>query len=354
MQVICLAECPDWEALARNSNTTLEIDCGGWPLPELVEDSCVKDEEGNAVKGFDPCGCPLPRFMCRKGTQGSCDGFKCPAWGKPPSIDCKSGLPPVVNTINAKHVCACEWPPAPTCATGTGPPAVCDSASEKILAVEVDCKGRPLEDNKGLSPESPEWRFKYNGGCRNRPLPKAAKCRGETHCPAVNKCKCPDTSDRGALGAIGPFGECPPPTLTSIDCNGDKIVAEPPKDCPPCDCVTEIFVCLECTECCLGNLTKCGRYACGLGRDIAPVPTDTCRITCSKDQHCADGFQCEHASGECNPIGALPQPLGGCRGDMSEPCEPYSCNNVANSCMQDCFSDLHCSTGYTCQFSSLT
>jgi hypothetical protein len=351
-RVQCMHDCPGkdggWDQLLLDSNMTNEIDCGGWPLPELAQDSCSPEN------GFDACGCPQPKFKCKPGTEGSCKGFVCPVWGEAVVIDCKKVLPPVVNSINGLHVCSCEWPPAPVCQDETGPNDVCDNAAAAVVVEEVDCLGRPLAEDKGTMPAAPEWRFRFTGGCRLCDMPPAKKCRGDTHCPVQPPCSCPDTSDRGIDGIVGPNGECAKPLLTVIDCGGDKLVPPPPEECPPCNCPTEEFVCAECTDCCLGNETKCGNYVCGLGRDIAPTPEDACRTSCSRDNHCVQGFLCDMASTECVKIGKKPQPIGGCRGDKSEPCEPYSCNDVANSCMQECYADAHCSTGYGCQFSTLT
>eukprot|EP01065_Artemidia_motanka_P052486 TRINITY_DN9498_c3_g1_i1.p1 TRINITY_DN9498_c3_g1~~TRINITY_DN9498_c3_g1_i1.p1 ORF type:complete len:5055 (+),score=1261.52 TRINITY_DN9498_c3_g1_i1:931-15165(+) len=334
-QLQCLSTCPDWDQIFNASNVSLQIDCGGWPLPELAQMPC-------SAVGEDPCGCALPVFTCIPGTEGSCKGFKCPEWEVIADMDCKGARPPVVNSIGP-HVCGCDFPKPPACAEGTGPVEPCNLLAESQVA-EIDCLGRPMNTNPGRLPGPPQWRERWTRPCSSCAAPEGVRCRQNTNCPLKNSC--PEGTDKGPNGTYA-SQPCPRPDVVKVPCEGGTLAAQPSD---PCWCPTSEYVCSDCPECCKEDPTRCGAYACGLSRDIAPTPSDRCRASCSLDTHCAPDNIC--IAGMCELEGTNPPAVGSC---VSDPvaCEPFACDATLDRCFTECFSDDQClEPDYGCDFST--
>eukprot|EP01062_Namystynia_karyoxenos_P037580 TRINITY_DN27342_c0_g1_i3.p1 TRINITY_DN27342_c0_g1~~TRINITY_DN27342_c0_g1_i3.p1 ORF type:complete len:7452 (+),score=2231.22 TRINITY_DN27342_c0_g1_i3:1875-22358(+) len=329
--------CPDWPSIFRQSNLSLEIDCGGWPAPELAQVAC-------SDSGYDPCGCPLPVFTCRPGTEGSCEGWKCPEWDTPEAIDCKGARPPVANAAGP-HVCDCDFPPAPTCIEGTGPLRDCESL-ESARPVEIDCLGRPLSSNAARHSGPPQWRWQWIKGCSSCVATDGVRCRQQTNCPL--RAQCPPNAEKGASGAYA-SAPCPTPDVITVPCENGELAVQPQD---PCYCATVSYVCAACPECCKQDPSQCGAYACGASRDAVATPTDTCRTSCASPVHCALGFDC--IAGKCEEPGTRVPTLGSCVNDASI-CEPYGCDPLLDRCHTSCFSDGQCQApDYACDFASPT
>eukprot|EP00756_Hemistasia_phaeocysticola_P007924 Hpha_TRINITY_DN14439_c2_g7::TRINITY_DN14439_c2_g7_i1::g.157674::m.157674 len=129
--------CPDWaeilnvgQAFNPSAPDLSVIDCAGWPAPRFRSVS-------------DPCGCPLPKFSCMKGTRGECAAPpECPRWPDLIEVDCGGYQPPVL-TLRAPHPCGCPPPPPITCRAGTGSCCNCDYPTHET--VWVDCKGVSMD-----------------------------------------------------------------------------------------------------------------------------------------------------------------------------------------------------------------
>jgi len=109
----------------------------------------------------------------------------------------------------------------------------------------------------------------------------------------------------------------------------------------------------SCREGCAGNVAQCAPYVCGANRDEHKRPTafSQCRTSCAYDYECVAGFICK--DGQCEPK-KKPLPIvPSCRRNPAV-CKEFSCNVDAGVCYEYCFTNSHCSAGYSCVFETLS
>ena len=319
--------CPNWNTLI-----SVEIDCGGWPEPELEQLPC-------SSKGFDPCGCPLPIFTCKSDTIGYCSESACPKWSSVPlEIDCQGTFPPVLNRV-APHPCGCEPPLPPVCKEGTGPDSLCAPEISSVTA-QIDCRGRPQDINLPWEPGMDRLKATRACSCKTDILPYKS-CLVGSECPITSPC--PAGTDKGPGGQFFTT-RCPTPVFETVDCAIAPLQAP---DITACECPPlKQFRCATDSSC-YGKGRYCDPYVCGLDLDIPAIPGDTCKFSCNKNSQCVIGYVCSVS--ECVPAGSPSPPLGGCTGDESI-CEPFGCNEISNMCFSGCWTDKYCAEGATCTF----
>eukprot|EP01065_Artemidia_motanka_P021047 TRINITY_DN2508_c0_g2_i1.p1 TRINITY_DN2508_c0_g2~~TRINITY_DN2508_c0_g2_i1.p1 ORF type:complete len:4712 (+),score=1115.65 TRINITY_DN2508_c0_g2_i1:676-14136(+) len=321
--------CPDWNEIL---GAHIQIDCGGWPAPQLAQLPCAKE-------GFDPCGCPFPVFRCKPGTEGICTDGVCPQWDPLPAIDCKNARPPSLFA-GAPHPCGCEPPPKPRCMPGTEWPH-CPQLTSPGQDNPIDCKGRPAPPigNTQWAPGKPRHRGNLACGCEEQ-VASALRCMTGSDCPIRRPC--PSGMSKAPGGAFF-TNPCPVPTLQLVECAGGRAPLAP--DVHECECpATPMYRCIG-GDGCLGDERKCVPYACGTSRFVGAAPADVCRTTCQLNEHCAPEHRC--VASECIPRGPPMPERSDCSGDPSV-CWPYGCNTETSECFKGCWNDHHCTSDAEC------